>query len=206
MGPRFGRARRGDPPLAYGFRRGRRHLGPPNGAAFREATLEVDLDRREDTRGDPGFAVFHVGDPGARSAHEEGQRGVVQNNAQRTFSRVLRPVTCPVHERGMRRAQAVACRSWLAGLRYGNGSNGQRNRHRLVPASSGARAPLACEGRELVGCARASSLGCRSRRAAPRLQETWPTLATGTWTESNLQRSEKGPYGRNGVENRHRGG
>jgi len=32
----------------------------------------------------------------------------------------------------------------------------RRNRHRLVPASSGAKAPLACEGRTLVGCARAS--------------------------------------------------
>jgi hypothetical protein len=33
---------------------------------------------------------------------------------------------------------------------------GQRNRHRLVPASSGAKASLACEDRTLVGCARAS--------------------------------------------------
>jgi hypothetical protein len=33
---------------------------------------------------------------------------------------------------------------------------GRRNRHRLVPASSGAKAPLACEDRELDGCARAS--------------------------------------------------
>jgi len=35
---------------------------------------------------------------------------------------------------------------------------GQRNRHRLVPASSGAKAPLACEDRWLAGCARASYL------------------------------------------------
>jgi len=32
----------------------------------------------------------------------------------------------------------------------------QRNRHRLVPASSEAKASLACEGRTLVGCARVS--------------------------------------------------
>jgi len=35
-------------------------------------------------------------------------------------------------------------------------TQGQRNRHRLVPASSGAKAPLACEDRRLDGCARAS--------------------------------------------------
>jgi len=34
---------------------------------------------------------------------------------------------------------------------------GRRNRHRLVPASSGAKVPLACEDRRLDGCARASN-------------------------------------------------
>jgi len=55
----------------------------------------------------------------------------------------------------------------------------RRNRHRLVPASSGAKAPLACEGRTLVGCARASINGCRSRQASPRLREARLPLATG---------------------------
>jgi len=48
-----------------------------------------------------------------------------------------------------------------------------------VPASSGAKAPLACEGRTLVGCARASNYGCRNRQASPRLREARLPLATG---------------------------
>jgi len=45
----------------------------------------------------------------------------------------------------------------FAGSGRGNAPRGQRNRHRLVPASSGAKASLACEERQLVGCARAST-------------------------------------------------
>jgi hypothetical protein len=48
-----------------------------------------------------------------------------------------------------------------------------------MPASSGAKAPLACEDRTLVGCARASINGCRSRQASPRLREARLPLATG---------------------------
>jgi len=48
-----------------------------------------------------------------------------------------------------------------------------------VPASSGAKAPLACEDRTLVGCARASINGCRSRQASPRSREARLPLATG---------------------------
>jgi len=83
-------------------------------------------------------------------------------------TQVERPVRKPV--RGGSR---------LAGLRGGNASWDQRNRHRLVPASSGAKAPLACEDRTLVGCARASFSGCRSRQATPRLREACLPLATG---------------------------
>jgi len=75
--------------------------------------------------------------------------------------------------------RAVANGSWLAGFRCGNAPGDQRNRHRLVPASSGAKAPLACEGRTLVGCARASNYGCRNRQASPRLREARLPLATG---------------------------
>jgi hypothetical protein len=69
--------------------------------------------------------------------------------------------------------------SRLAGHRGGNASTGQRNRHRLVPASSGAKAPLACEGRTLVRvCPRVVS-GCRSRQATPGSREACLPLAAG---------------------------
>jgi ATP-dependent Lhr-like helicase len=76
----------------------------------------------------------------------------------------------------------VSCRWWLAGPRCGNASKGQRNRHRLVPARSGARAPLACEGRRLAGCARASYRGCRSRQASSRLREARTRWQRDSWT------------------------
>jgi hypothetical protein len=65
-------------------------------------------------------------------------------------------VSYPVHASGTRRA--TSRRVWLAVRRPSvrRRTWGQRNRHRLVPASSGAKAPLACEDRQLVGCARAS--------------------------------------------------
>jgi hypothetical protein len=86
-------------------------------------------------------------------------------------------------------AQALACGSWLAGPRRGNASQDRRNRHRLVPASSGATAPLACEDRRLVGCARASFYGCRSRRATPR-----PTRSAARWQRTRERgSSSSGP-------------
>jgi len=84
--------------------------------------------------------------------------------------------------------------------------SGQRNRHRLVPASSGAKAPLACEGRTLAGCARASfqvaEVGKRHRGSEKRVSR-WQR---GTWTGAWLSRTRKGPRGWKGVENRSRGG
>jgi len=71
----------------------------------------------------------------------------------------------------------------------------RRNRHRLVPASSGAKAPLACEGRTLVGCARASIYGCRSRQASPRLREARLPLATGRVDGSLALDGSKGSAG-----------
>jgi len=61
------------------------------------------------------------------------------------------------HASGLRCAKAAANEPWLAGLHQGNLATGRRNRHRLVPACSGAKAPLACEGQQLEGCARAST-------------------------------------------------
>jgi len=107
-----------------------------------------------------------------------GHARIVQDRAS-AFARAPRPTVCLVHASGARRAQAGVSRRWLAGSRCGNAPRSQRNRHRLVPASSGAKAPLACEGRTLVGCARASMKGCRSRQATPRLREARLPLATG---------------------------
>jgi len=86
----------------------------------------------------------------------------------------------------------ASCRSWLAGPRRGNASKGQRNRHRLVPARSGAKAQLACEGRRLVGCARASYPGCRSRQASPRLREARTRWHRNAWTGAWPTRAREG--------------
>jgi len=109
---------------------------------------------REDERGSIPRAHSNRR-PRCPRRNEEGTRAS-SKSAQLAFTRALRSTICPVHASGTRRAQAVACRSWLAGFRCGNASRGQRNRHPLVPASSGAKASLACEDRTLVGCARAS--------------------------------------------------
>jgi len=71
----------------------------------------------------------------------------------------------------------------------------QRNRHRLVPASSGAKAPLACEDRTLVGCARASFSGCRSRQATPRFREACLPLAAGRVDGDLALESPQGLWG-----------
>jgi hypothetical protein len=85
--------------------------------------------------------------------------------------------------------------------------SGQRNWHRLVPASSGAKAPLACEDRWLVGCARASysvaEVGERRRGSKKRVSR-W---LRGAWTGTQLSRSPQGVTGEcKGVDNQHRGG
>jgi len=85
--------------------------------------------------------------------------------------------------------------------------SGQRNWHRLVPASSGAKAPLACEDRWLVGCARASysvaEVGERRRGSKKRVSR-W---LRGAWTGTQLSRSPQGVTREcKGVDNQHRGG
>lgn len=77
----------------------------------------------------------------------EGYARVRPKSARLTFSRAVLIRNLPLHASGSRRAQAVVSRLRLTGSRCGNASQGQRNRHPLVPACSGARAPLACEDR-----------------------------------------------------------
>jgi hypothetical protein len=73
----------------------------------------------------------------------------------------------------------------------------QRNRHRLVPASSEAKASLACEGRTLVGCARVSMMvaevGKLRRGSEKRVSGGNGTRGreTGPWWLARGSRSEK---------------
>jgi len=76
-------------------------------------------------------------------------RAISQECANFAFSRALRPAQLPC-PRKWKRSQAKAgvrsCRGSQALLR-GDAWEDQRNWHRLVPASSGAKASLACEDR-----------------------------------------------------------
>jgi len=62
-------------------------------------------------------------------------------------------------------------RSWLAGL-------GAATHRKANATGIGWCRQLACEGRRLVGCARASYTGCRSRQASPRLERSAYPVAT----------------------------
>jgi len=55
----------------------------------------------------------------------------------------------------------------------------RRNRHRLVPASSEAKASLACEGRTLVGCARASIKRLQKSASNAEAQRSAPPAGNG---------------------------
>jgi len=163
------------------------------------------LGRREEWRGSPDLIANRAGDTGARGVTRRA-RATSSKSARLAFARTPRPANCPVHASGTHRRKLVRGGSWLAGLRGGNASRDQRNRHRLVPASSGAKAPLACEGRTLVGCARASfqvaEVGKRHRGPEKRVSR-WQR---GAWTGAQPSRVRKDSGGRKGVENRHRGG
>jgi len=94
------------------------------------------------------------------------------------LSRVVLIRNLPLHASGSRRAQAVVSRLRLTGSRCGNASQSQRNRHPLVPACSGARAPLACEDRNTRRVCSCVVTGCRSRQATPRFRKAcshWQT-------------------------------
>jgi len=96
---------------------------------------------------------------------------------------------------GTHRAQAGAWRVEVRRSPVRRRIVDQRNRHRLVPASSGAKAPLACEDRTLVGCARASFSGCRSRQATPRFREACLPLAAGRVDGDLALESPQGLWG-----------
>lgn len=119
-----------------------------------------------------------LGDPGARSSTRRA-RAFPSRRRGPAFARELRPVSHLVHASGTCRAKAGACGSRLAGPSCGKRTLDRRNRHRLVPASSGVKAPLACEDRALDGCARASDTVAEvgERRRGPEKRDS--PLATG---------------------------
>jgi len=117
----------------------------------------MDLGRSESARGTPDLANDRAGDPGARSAT---RRACATSFAKRAS---------PSLERfGPRLASR---RSWLAGL-------GAATHRKANATGIGWCRQLACEGRRLVGCARASYTGCRSRQASPRLERSAYPVAT----------------------------
>jgi len=127
------------------------------------------------------------------------------SNSAPAFSRVLRPATCPVHASGTPCAQASACESWLAGSGCGDASVSQRNRHRLVPASSGAKSSTRARGSMARWVCPRVVFGCRSRRAAPRSREARSCRQQGPRERgSDLRHTER--FARvKGVDGRHRG-
>jgi len=80
-------------------------------------------------------------------------------------------------ERDVRKPARTDCGSQVPGAATHRGD--QRNRHRLVPASSGAKAPLACEGRTLVGCARASIKRLQKSASNAEAQRSAPPAGNG---------------------------
>jgi len=115
-------------------------------------------------------------------------------------------VSCSLHASGARRAKAAARSSRFAGPPGGDAQGGQRNRHRLVPASSGAKAPLACEDRRLDGCARAS---IRLQKSANVAQVQRSVLPVGNGTRGrgpSSGNSARDPPGCKGVGRQPRGG
>jgi hypothetical protein len=133
--------------------------------------------------------------PGCPRRHEKGTRDIVQERASRLSSSASahdlpRPrkwnTSC-----ASRRVQVVARRPPMRQRIVG-----QRNRHRLVPASSGAKAPLACKDRTLVGCARASfqvaEVGKRRRGSEKRVSRWQRGAWTGTRPSESPQRAPGG--------------
>jgi len=190
-GLRSRRARRSNPPVSYGFRRGGRHPDLPDGVTLRGEASEVGLGWCEETRGSPDLTSSRAGDTGARGATRRA-RAISSKNARFAFSRALRPMTCPVHASGTRRRKPSRAGrgSQAPGAATHRGS--QRNRHRLVPASSGAKASLAREERTLVGCARALFQLQKSASDAEAQRSATPVGNGAAWTGAWLVRNPKG--------------
>ena len=143
-------------------------------------------------------AASRAGDPGARGATRRA-RATSSKSARLPLLERLGPQSVPSTqvERGVRKP--ARDRSRLAGSQCGNAPTGQRNRHRLVPASSGAKAPLACEDRTLVRVCPRVDKGCRSRQATPRPEKRAPV---GNGARGRGPGLREAPQGSAGVKRR----
>jgi len=174
--------------------------------ALRGDASEGSLGRSEEASGHPDPAKNRAGDPGARNTTRRARTSRQERAARLRSSAPARDLLLPRKRNATcesRRVQITARRPTVR-QRIGGG---QRNWHRLVPACSGAKAPLACEDRWLVGCARASysvaEVG-EQRRGSKKRDSRWQR---GAWTGTQLSRSPQGVSGGcKGVDNRHRGG
>jgi len=103
--------------------------------------------------------------------------------------------------------KAVTNESRFAGPCHGNVSTGQRNRHRLVPACSEAKASLACEDQQLDGCARASTTVAEVDERRRGSEKHDIPMANGSCgREPRLAQPRKGSIGSKRVDDRYHGG
>ncbi len=110
-----------------------------------------------------------------------------------TFARSLRPASLLPStqvDRVVRKPARAGTR--FAGLPPRQRGVGQRNWHRLVPASSGVKAPLACEGRRLEGCARVSNRLQKSANDAIGSEKLPPPANGGSGREPGIVRAPQG--------------
>jgi len=155
----------------------------------------MDLGRPNEPRGNPGLAASRAGDSGCPKRYRGGHARHRQERAL-CLARALRPATSVIHASGTRRAQAGACRLRLARppLRQRSGEADATGVD-WTPASSGAKAPLACEDRWLAGCARVSfavaEVGER-RRGPEKRDSRWQR---GAWTGTQPRQSPQGTVG-----------
>jgi hypothetical protein len=111
----------------------------PRTPAFRETAYAMNLDPQAARIRAPTRVPPPAGDPGARSAarrasHRRSRHGVA-------FAPAPRPASSVARASGSRRAPARRAGRGSQVVRRGDAQHDQRNRHRLVPASSGAKKP-----------------------------------------------------------------
>jgi hypothetical protein len=113
-------------------------------------------------------------------ASRGGHARLRQERAYSTFSRTLRPAQTASSTQVERTVRKPGCAVRGSPAPHAaTRRKGQRNWHRLVPASSGAKASLASEERQLDRVCPRVDIGCRSRRTVPRFRETRIPMANG---------------------------
>jgi len=147
--------------------------------AFREAASKKGLGRCEESPGFPDPGANRAGDPGARGVTRRARATSSRARAS-TFSRAPRPAQTASSTQVEHTVRKPGCAVRGSPAPHAaTRRKGQRNWHRLVPASSGAKASLACEERQLVRVCPRVDIGCRSRRTRPEVQRNAIPLANG---------------------------